>query len=402
MDNKFHGNFTQQDGLPEIAIERATRVLRSGRLHRYNLGKDEIGEVGSLELEFAKFINVKYCLAVASGGYTLSTALRALGVGHGDNVLTNAFTLAPVPGAIASVGAKPIFVGVTENLVIDFDDLEAKSQNAKVLMLSHMRGHICDMDRLLNICASNNIQMIEDCAHTMGAKWGDRWSGTDGVIGCYSTQTYKHINSGEGGLLVTNNPDIMAKATMLSGSYMLYDRHPAGPEKQHYDLIKYETPNISGRMDHLRASILRPQLDVLMERVAKWNELYKVLEEGLRATSGLTIVERPKSEKYVGSSFQFLLLDWSSEQIKRVVADCFSSGVELKWFGEASPHGFTSRYDSWKYVQTEPMAKTDRVLSGLLDLRLPLSFTKSDCSLIASIIKNVVQKLFETSNTSDI
>ena len=402
MDKKFHGDFTQQDGLPEIAIERATRVLRSGRLHRYNLGKDEIGEVGSLEIEFAKFLNVKYCLAVASGGYTLSTALRALGVGHGDNVLTNAFTLAPVPGAIASVGATPIFVGVTENLVIDLDDLEAKSKNAKVLMLSHMRGHICDIDKLLSICASNNIQLIEDCAHTMGAKWGNRWSGTFGVIGCYSTQTYKHINSGEGGLLVTNNPDIMAKATILSGSYMLYDRHPAGPEKKHYNLIKYETPNISGRMDHLRASILRPQLDDLIERVKKWNELYKILEEGLRATPGIMIVERPESEKYVGSSFQFLLLDWSSEQIKRVVADCFSYGVELKWFGEPNPHGFTSRYDSWKYVPTTPMTNTDRILSGLLDLRLPLSFTKGDCELIASIIRDVVQKLFETSNTAKI
>ena len=91
-----------------------------------------------------------------------------------------------------------------------------------------------------------------------------------------------------------------------------------------------------------------------------------------------------------------------SEQVKKVVADCFSRGVELKWFGEANPHGFTSRYDSWRYVQSEPMAKTDRVLSGLLDLRLPLSFTKSDCKLIASIINNVVQKLFETSSTSDI
>jgi len=269
-------------------------------------------------------------------------------------------------------------------------------------MLSHMRGHICDMDKLLSICASNNIQLIEDCAHTMGAKWGNRWSGTFGVIGCYSTQTYKHINSGEGGLLVTNNPDIMAKATILSGSYMLYDRHPAGPDKKHYNLIKYETPNISGRMDHLRASILRPQLDDLIERVKKWNELYQILEDGLRATPGLTIVERPESEKYVGSSFQFLLLDWSSEQVKRVVADCFSYGVELKWFGEPNPHGFTSRYDSWKYVPTTPMTNTDRILSGLLDLRLPLSFTKGDCELIASIIRDVVQKLFETSNTAKI
>ena len=154
-------------------------------------------------------------------------------------------------------------------------------------------------------------------------------------------------------------------------------------------------------MDHLRASILRPQLGELMERVAKWSELYQMLEEGLRSTPGLTIVERPKSEKYVGSSFQFLLLDWHSEKVKKVVADCFSRGVELKWFGEANPHGFTSRYDSWRYVQSEPMVKTDRVLSGLLDLRLPLSFTKSDCALIASIIKNVVQIIFESLHASD-
>ena len=250
MESKFEGNFTQQDAIPEIAIERANEVLRSGRLHRYNLAENEIGEVGLLETEFAKFVGSNYCLAVASGGYTLSTALRALGIGYGDKVLTNAFTLAPVPGAIASVGAIPVFVDVTEKLVIDLDDLEAKSKEAKVLMLSHMRGHICNMDELLSICSENKILIIEDCAHTMGAKWRNRWSGTDGIIGCYSTQTYKHINSGEGGLLVTDSPDIMAKATMLSGSYMLYDRHPAGPDKTYYEAIKYQTPNISGRMDH--------------------------------------------------------------------------------------------------------------------------------------------------------
>ena len=86
MDNKFNGNFTQQDGLPEIAIERATRVLRSGRLHRYNLVKDEIGEVGSLELEFAKFINVKYCLAGASGAI-----LCQLRLGHWEWAMATMF-----------------------------------------------------------------------------------------------------------------------------------------------------------------------------------------------------------------------------------------------------------------------------------------------------------------------
>ena len=166
-------------------------------------------------------MDAKYCLAVASGGYAMTTALRAVGVKPGDRVLPTAFTLAPVPGAIAAVGAAPVFVGVTENLVIDLDDLAAKSDQADVLLLSHMRGHICDMDRLMALCDGAGIKIIEDCAHTMGAKWRGRWSGRYGIVGCYSTLTYKHLYSGEGGVLVTDDDAVMARAVMLSGSYML-------------------------------------------------------------------------------------------------------------------------------------------------------------------------------------
>jgi dTDP-4-amino-4,6-dideoxygalactose transaminase len=113
-----------------------------------------VGEVSRLEEEFAAFTGAKYCLAVASGGYAMSCALRAIGVGHGDKVLSNGFTLAPVPGAIASVGAEPVFVETTEALTIDIDDLagKARASGARVLLLSHMRGHICDMDRLMEVC----------------------------------------------------------------------------------------------------------------------------------------------------------------------------------------------------------------------------------------------------------
>jgi dTDP-4-amino-4,6-dideoxygalactose transaminase len=218
MTKKFFGNFTQQEPIPDDAIAAAVDVMKTGRLHRYNLADGETGQVSHLEREFADYVGAKYCIAVASGGYALATALRALGVKAGDRVLTNAFTLAPVPGAIASIGAVPTFVGVTENLTLDLDDLADKADKAVVLMLSHMRGHLCDMDALLDLCRANSIHIIEDCAHTMGAKWNGRMSGCDGIIGCYSTQTYKHMNSGEGGLLVTDDPEVAARATMLSGS----------------------------------------------------------------------------------------------------------------------------------------------------------------------------------------
>lgn len=395
MTETFTGNFTQQEPIPEEAIEAALAVLRHGRLHRYNTAPGELGETALLEQEFAAQMGAKYCLAVASGGYALATALRAVGVRPGDKVLTNAFTLAPVPGSIASIGAVPVYVGVTEQLVIDLDDLAAKLDQAKVLMLSHMRGHLCDMDRLMAMCDAAGVTVIEDCAHTMGASWNGVASGRAGAVGCYSCQTYKHVNSGEGGLLITDDEEIAARAVMLSGSYMLFERHLAAPGVEVFERIKYDTPNISGRMDNLRAAILRPQLRLLDQQVARWNERYRVIEAGLRGTPGLTVIERPEAEVYVGSSIQFLLLDWAAEKVREVLARCAARGVELKWFGAAEPNGFTSRYDSWRYAPSEPMPRSDRVLAGIVDMRVPLTFSLEDCALIARIIRAEVGAVFQ-------
>ena len=395
MTEIFTGSFTQQEPIPEEGIAAALDVLRHGRLHRYNLAGDEPGETALLEQEFARMMGAKYCLAVASGGYAMATALRAAGVAPGAPVLSNAFTLAPVPGAIASVGAVPVFVGVTEALTIDLDDLEAKAGQARVLLLSHMRGHICDMDRLMAICDAADVLVIEDCAHTMGATWNGVPSGRHGVMGCYSTQTYKHVNSGEGGLLITDDAELAAKAVMLSGSYMLYGRHGAVPGPEVFERIKYQTPNISGRMDNLRAAILRPQLRDLGAQVARWNDRYKVVQDGLRGTPGLVVIDRPEAEHYVGSSIQFLLLDWDADKLREVVRRCGARGVELKWFGAPEPTGFTSKYDQWRYADAPAMPASDRILAGILDMRVPLTFSPDDCALIARIIRAEVGAVFQ-------
>ncbi|OUS34015.1 aminotransferase [Rhodobacterales bacterium 56_14_T64] len=395
MNEIFLGSFTQQEPLSDAAIEAALAVMRHGRLHRYNVEADELGEAALLEQEFAVQLGAKYCLAVASGGYALATALRAVGVKAGDRVLTNAFTLAPVPGAIASLGAEPMFVDVTEDLVIDLDDLAAKAGHARVLMLSHMRGHLCDMDRLMQICDDADITVIEDCAHTMGASWHGIASGRQGAVGCYSCQTYKHVNAGEGGLLITDDEDIAARAILLSGSYMLFERHLAAPDPSAFERIKYDTPNISGRMDNLRAAILRPQLRDLDAQVARWNERYRCVEAGLRDTPGLRVIERPEAETYVGSSIQFLLLDWSADKVQDVLLRCAARGVELKWFGAPEPAAFTSRYDNWHYAPSQSLPQSDRVLAGILDMRVPLTFSLDDCALIARIIRAEVGAVFQ-------
>lgn len=395
MTDKFTGSFTQQDPIPQAGIDAALAVMQHGRLHRYNTSGDEIAEAALIEQEFAVQTGAKYCLAVASGGYAMTTALRACGVGHGDTVLTNAFTLAPVPGAIAAVGGKPIFVGVTEDLVIDLGDLAGKLHQARVLLLSHMRGHICDMTALMDMCNAAGVTVIEDCAHTMGAAWDGVPSGRWGKFGCYSTQTYKHVNSGEGGLLISDDADGMARAIMFSGSYMLFEKHRAAPPPETFAQIKYETPNISGRMDNLRAAILRPQLRDLATQAKRWNDRYAVLADGLTDVTGLKLPYRPAQESFVASSFQFLLLDWDQAKVQDVLQRCAARGVELKWFGGAEPTGFTSRYDSWRYAQSAPMPASDRILAGIIDMRLPLTFSLADCAQIAGIIRAEVSAVFQ-------
>ena len=392
MEN-FNKPFTQQEPIPETGIVRAVEILRNGRLHRYNTLPGEISEAELLEKEYAEYMGVQYCLACASGGYAMHVALKAAGIQTGDPVLTNAFTLAPVPGAINNAGGQAVLVEIDENYSVDLEHLEQMMRETKsrFFMMSHMRGHLADMEVVEKLCAQYDVMLIEDCAHTMGASWNGRKSGTFGKIACFSTQTYKHINSGEGGFLTTDDPEIMAKAIMHSGSYMLFERHGAAPEKAVFDEIRLDTPNYSGRMDNLRAAILRAQLPRLEEHCDRWNELYQAAEKALSNVAHVELSVRPENEYYVGSSIQFRPTQLSAEQIPDFIARCAQRGVELKWFGNADPQGFTSRFDSWRYLGEAPeLPKTLAILANTFDMRIPLTFNVDDIQLIVKIISEVL------------
>ena len=384
----FSRPFTQQEPINQEAIDAATQVLKSGRLHRYNTIEDELSEASLLEEEYAAYQGSKYCLACASGGYAMSVALKAAGLKPGESVLTNTFTLAPVPGSISNAGGNPIFVEITKDLVLDLDDLSRKvsESKARFLLISHMRGHLVDMDKLMQIVNENNLILIEDCAHTMGAQWKDKRSGNFGLAGCFSTQTYKHLNSGEGGLLTSNDEEFMARAIIYSGSYMLYERHGAAPSSKVFEEIRLETPNYSGRMDNLRASILRPQLKNLEKNINRWNERYQAVESELKEINGIEVPVRFEEERYVGSSIQFRIPSISKSDAELFVKKNKELGVELKWFGNDDPSGFTSNHKSWKYVSRQRLNVSDKILSGLFDLRLPLTFSIDDCKHISKII----------------
>ena len=395
----FEGDLSAPDPIPEDGIDAATRLMRDGRLFRYGEDRGSIPEAALLEEEFAAYMGMKYCVGLNSGGCALYVALKAAGLETGDKVLLNAFTLAPVPGAIDHAGGEAVLVDIDDRFVIDIDDLDRKAteSGAQFLMLSYMRGHIPDMDRLMVVCQKHDLTVIEDCAHTMGASWDGRLTGTFGDVACFSTQTFKHVNSGEGGLLVTNNEDIAARAILRSGSYMLYAQHRARPDMAVFDKYRTSTPNCSMRMSGLVASILRPQLTELDARNRKWRHLYDVIAPMIDAIDHLSMPVRPAKEGFVPSSLQFMISGIDDARTARFLSEADAHGVHVKWFGAENPIGFTSRHDHWAYLKNDcAVPHADVVLHGLCDIRLPSWLSDDDCKTLADVLGQAMVASFET------
>jgi dTDP-4-amino-4,6-dideoxygalactose transaminase len=389
--------------IPESGIARAVEVVRSGWLHRYGESLGDASDASLLEDEFARSIGVRYAVAVNSCGSAMFLALKCCGVGPGTKVLMNAFTLAPVPGAIVHAGAEPVLVEITPDLVIDLNDLErqAETSGARYLLLSHMRGHIADMTRLMALCERLRLTVIEDCAHTMGAGWAGRPTGTFGKVGCFSLQAYKHVNAGEGGILATDDADVAARAILFSGSYMLYGQHRNRPPEDVFARWRDVTPNFSMRMGNMAAALARSQLAALPERKRIWNDRHGRLAAKLADVGGLRLPHRPQAEEYVQSSIQFSVSDLDDAAFQAFLSACAARGVFLKWFGHREPRGYTSVPDHWRYLadaRTPP--NTAGVVERLCDMRIPLSLSPEQCDLIAAIVAEELARMRGSRATS--
>jgi len=387
---KLDIDLSDPGAIPDDAIEAANEIMRSGRLFRYGEYGSDNNHAALLEQEFAAYVGSRYAVGVNSGGSALFIGLKAAGVVHGDKVLVNAFTLAPVPGAIDHAGGKPVFVEIDENYHIDIDDLARKAEEsgAKYLMLSYMRGHVPDMDRVMATVKDFGLTVIEDCAHTLGASWDGTPTGRFGKVAGFSGQTFKHMNSGEGGVLTSDDEDIAAKAVLYSGSYMLYAQHTARPSLEVFERHKYNIPNCSMRMTALAAALLRPQLTLLEARAATWNRHYDALCSRLSAIGPVRVPGRASKEHYVASSLQFSLLGLDAPAISHFIELCEGAGVAIKWFGRLEPRGFTSTYADWGYAGgSQDMPQSRAVLAGLCDMRIPLALREDHYDQIAETIE---------------
>ena len=380
------------DPIPEAGVERAVELMRSGHLFRYAEARGGASEAALWEEEVADHLGRRYAVAVNSCGAALSLGLHSVGVRRDDPVLVNSWTLAPVPGAVQHIGARAVLVETTRDLTVDLDDLERQAalHPGTVLLLSHMRGHIADLDAVTIICERHGLKLVEDCAHSIGGAWDGVPTGTRGLVGCFSTQTYKHLNSGEGGFLVTDDDEVAARAIVASGSYMLYGQHTRRPPLDVIDAIATSEPNHSMRLTSVAAAVLRPQLRTLPARVQEWNARYALVADGLSRLDGIRLPHRPAREHFVGSSLQFFLDDVPPDRIARFCETADDLGVHVKWFGAPRPAGFTSAYSSWTYAERPTLPRTDEVLSTLCDIRIPLVLPLERCADLVAILAHAL------------
>jgi dTDP-4-amino-4,6-dideoxygalactose transaminase len=227
------------------------RVMKSGH---FIVGP----EVRAFEEEAATYLGVKHAIGLNSGTDALYIALRALGIGPGDEVITTPFTFFATAEAISHVGATPVFVDIEEaSFNINADLIEpAITPRTKAIIPVHLFGRPCDMDRIQAIAAKHGVKVVEDCAQSFGATWKGRQTGSMGVFGCYSFFPTKNLSAfGDGGMLATNDDDLAATARML---------RVHGSRKKYFN----ETVGYNSRLDELHAAMLR----VKLPRIDTWNE----------------------------------------------------------------------------------------------------------------------------------
>jgi len=274
--------------VPEEGVEHAVRLMREGRLFRYTYPSDEQSPVSVCEGAVAEYCGFKYCIAVNSGASALYLTLRGAGVPEGSKVLCNAFTFGAVPSAIVHAGCEVVYVETRSDYTIDVDDLRrtlAEHPDASALMLSHMRGRVGEMDAIAAACKEAGVTLLEDCAHSLGVRYNGQHTGHHGVACGISAQSFKMLNSGEGGFVLTDDPMIAMRAAVLAGAYesnaQKHVRLPAPDSDPRFAALPVELPNLSLRMSALSAAILTPQVGTLDERIAKYHARYEKLAAAL-------------------------------------------------------------------------------------------------------------------------
>lgn len=374
-------NVYDAEPIPEAARAEIDRMLQSGDLFRYT---SQDSPVALLEAEFAEMIGAKYALAVASCSAALFLSLKALDLPRGAKVLIPAFTFAAVPSSVVHADCVPVLVEVGENYRIDIEDFKAKLDTADAVMISHMRGHTSDMDAILALAEERGLPVIEDAAHSLGTQWHGRNIGTLGKIGCFSFQSYKLLNAGEGGILITDDADLIARAVIMSGAYEHnWKKHKVLHER--FAHWQNKLPLYNTRLNNLSAALIRPQLAEIPRRVRDGRRNHDYVAEQLNRSDWLTVPDPLGPELRAPDSIQFNLVEFNDAETLAFQDAAAVRGVKVQVFGMSSDNA--RAFWNWQFLgETPDLPQTKAMLMRACDARLPARLTRAELDFVADAL----------------
>ena len=376
-------NTYDAEAIPEAARTAIDRLMASGDLFRYT--HPETAAVPALEAEFAAMIGARYALALSSCSAAIFLSIRALDLPPGGRILVPGFTFAAVPSAVLHAGCTPVLVEVSDNYRIDIDDFSGKFDDSiSAVLISHMRGHTSDMDGIMAQARARDVTVIEDAAHSLGTRWGGKNIGTIGAAGCFSFQSYKLINGGEGGMLITDNAEIFARAVIMSGAYEHnWKHHP-----RIADLCakwQNQLPLYNMRMQNLTATVVAAQLGEVPRRVADGRANHDRVATALNASPWLTVPPPLPPELRAPDSIQFSLVGFSLAEIRAFAGQAADRGVPVQVFGQSTDNA--RAFWNWKFLGDLPeLPKTRAMLMKTCDVRLPARLTAAEVEFISTAL----------------
>jgi dTDP-4-amino-4,6-dideoxygalactose transaminase len=373
-------NVYDAEPIPEAARAEIDRLLQSGDLFRYTAASD--APVTLLEQEFAALMGTKYALAVSSCSAALFLSLCALDLPRDAKVLIPAFTFAAVPSSVVHANCQPVLVEVGENYRIDMADFEAKLPEASAVIISHMRGHTSDMDAIMALCDAAGIPVIEDAAHSLGTVWGGRKVGTIGRVGCFSFQSYKLVNAGEGGIMITDDADLIARAVIMSGAYEHnWKKHDVLQEA--FARWQNELPLYNLRMQNLSAAVIRPQLPEVARRVRDGRSNHDYVAAALNSSPWLQVPDALPQEERAPDSIQFNLEGVANDADARAFSEAAAArGVKVQVFGLSTDNA--RAFWNWRFIpgETPDLPQTRAMLMRACDVRLPARLKQAELDVI--------------------
>lgn len=374
------------EAIPPAARQEIDRLLQSGDLFRYTAPNGS--PVSLLESEFAELLGAKYALAVSSCSAALFLSLKALGLPRDARVLIPGFTFAAVPSAVIHADCLPVLCEVGQNYRVDLDDFAAKLPSVQAVIISHMRGHTSDMGAIMALCDAADIPVVEDAAHSLGTTWNGRNIGTIGRIGCFSFQSYKMINAGEGGIMITDDADLVAQAIIMSGAYEHnWKKHPVLQEA--FARWQNKLPLYNLRMSNLSAAVIRPQLPHLAQRVADGRRNHDFVANMLNLSPNIEVPLPLNGEERAPDSIQFNLINMTDTQVHSFVDAAQTVGVKVQVFGLSDDNA--RAFWNWQFIQDLPeLLNTRKMLMRACDVRLPVRLKRQDLIAVANVILQAI------------